>query len=183
MNQNWALNGVDGVDLSIFENIGSLTILFSLKGKILYTNSMCSEELGYHLEDLQEMKIWDLIPKEELKRFKEKITYIQENKDTASLTIDLLNKQADRTAYSSTLSMTKHNGDKMLILGIFRGIIQLDIEQEIIAQKSQLNEEKLMLKRIIEKNPYGVCIFDKKGDYLDSNDNFKHLGGESIRKL
>ncbi len=165
------------IDISIFENIGGIFITFTFDGQLTHTNSQFSDQLGYEFPEIDSLSMWVIVDPKHHKKIRDQILYIGSSHDSASGFVNLRCKNADILQCYYSFSYVLDSDENPLIIGIFREAGQMDYEEQVYEQKSQLASERLMLTSIIEKNPYAIGIFDKEGFLLEGNLEFKQLWG------
>ncbi len=113
----------------LFSDSNDGIFIFNSKFEIIDFNQKAEELLGFKDDILREKKITDLLPKQNIERFLEKIMNLQDNKIT-KFEMDLSN-QLDRTFTVEITANYIEVGQKQLIQIIFRDITQKKIVEEI----------------------------------------------------
>ena len=175
MKTEWRLNNIDP---SIFENMGSFVLIYSPKGKIHYANSLVSQRLGYSLDEIDRMWIVQFFQDHEGSNLMETFCSPLIDGEIRTINIPMKKKNGKIVHIETWLSLvSKNSQDEPIILAVSREKTMRIAEEVLSERESEFLEERLMLSKIIEQNPYAIAIYDAEGYYLHSNKAYKDLWG------
>ncbi|UYP48536.1 hypothetical protein NEF87_004821 [Candidatus Lokiarchaeum ossiferum] len=173
MNTEWRLNNIDP---SIFENMGSFVFIYSPKGKIHYANSLVSQRLGYSLNEIDRMWIYQFFFDEDNSKLIDLFCSPLIDGEIRSINKPLKKKNGKLVHIETWLSLVRKNSqEEPSILAVGREKTSRNAEEVLSERETEYHEERLMLGKIIENNPFAIAIFDAEGYYLHSNQAYKKM--------
>ena len=160
---------------TIFNNAGDGIILVDIESKkFRAANKMLSRMTGYSSEEIINLGVKDIHPKESL-------PYVfgqfeKQAKGVMTLAVNIPVKRKDRSVFYADINsvQTTIHGKKYL-LGIFRDIT----ERKLAEEKLRFSEE--FYRVINENSPLGISVRSNAGLLLSSNDAWKKIWGLSQR--
>ncbi|MEX2367937.1 MAG: PAS domain S-box protein, partial [Balneolaceae bacterium] len=146
-----------------------------MEGHISMANKSFRKLTGYETEELESMKLWSLVPENQIENLKEKLASLQQdegNKKTFELV--LKKRNGDKVEVNVTSRLLTSGGDKMV-----RMLFKNRSRQKRIMQMLEKKTEGF--KRIFEKSTdfiYKVQM-DNGSDFLIAyiSDNFSRITG------
>ncbi len=137
---------------------GFFVIEFS--GKIIYANTAMCRELGFNLEELLSMNIWDIVPTQYLGQHRKRLSKVLRGKSSDIAAEYTVQGKDGEIHYIDVLSAPHYSGPD--IIG-FQGIAH-DITERIRAE-----EEIGNLAKFPNENPFPVLRLNDKGIILFAN--------------
>jgi PAS domain S-box-containing protein len=137
---------VDKSPLSVF--------WISPEGKFTYANETAAEKLGYSLEELMSMHVWDVDPNYPREKRKEQWNMYQEEKE---LKFESEHRRRDGTTFPVRINSY---------------YLAFEDQEMEIAEVEDITERKKrekVLQEIIDKNPLSIQILDKNGYTIKTN--------------
>ncbi len=173
MKEEWRLNCVDP---SIFENMGAFVFIYSPDGKIHYANTLVSQRLGYSLDEIDRMWIHHFYKHENQEELIKKFCSPLIDGEIRTIKYPLKSKDGSHVQIETWLSIANTTPQGIqTILAVGREKASLNAEEVLSERESEFLEERRMLSKIIEQNPYAIAIFDDDGFYLHGNQAYKDL--------
>ena len=168
-----ALLDSDQTFKTIFDNAGDGIVLAEVESKKFRSaNNMLSQMLGYSVEEIINLGVKDIHPKESL-------PYVfgqfeKQAKGEITIAKDIPMKRKDGSVFYADINsvQTTLQGKKYL-LGIFRDIT----ERKLAEEKLRFSEE--FYRVINENSPIGISVRSKTGLLLSSNEAWKKIWGLS----
>ena len=150
---------------TIFNNAGDGIILVEADSKKFRTaNKMLSKMLGYSVEEIINLGVKDIHPKESLPYVISQ--FEKQAKGVITLAVNIPVKRKDGSVFYADINsvQTTLHGKKYL-LGIFRDITERKLAEEILRFSEEFN------RVINEKSPIGISVRSNTGQLLSYNES------------
>ncbi len=113
--------------------------IIELSGQIVTVNKAMCRELGYSEKELLSMKIWDLIPEEELEQYREKLTKILEGRSSGDAAEYAVRGKDGTLHYVEVLSAPHYTGGDIVgFYGIARDLTERKQAHEALHESQRL---------------------------------------------
>lgn len=161
---------------NLFENIDDFLIIFDMDGQLLHCNRSITTRLGYSLDELLDMSIFELYTEEPREKIYRAVA-------TMRLESSTTNNQPLLTAIGTTIpvDMTMLRGSWKKEKAIFAMARDVAGRQET---ENALHESQKMLQLIMDTIPMAVFWKNKDSVYLGGNKTFvNECGFESLKEV
>ncbi|PCH65809.1 MAG: hypothetical protein COC01_09260 [Bacteroidetes bacterium] len=123
------------------ESNDAMLVIDIVNGNIITANNSSADMLGYTLDELMELSVFQLYPKEYLEESSKRIAEVWENKGMVFQDLPLLTKRGDELSVESSGKVLEV-GDRPTIVLYSRDITErLKMEKEIRDQKEEIEEK------------------------------------------
>jgi diguanylate cyclase (GGDEF)-like protein/PAS domain S-box-containing protein len=157
---------------SLFNTIDDFLFILDNDGLILSANLVSQEHLGYSADELESLKVFDLLPPGRKEELETAIANLLDNK-TASCSIPMVTKSGIKIFVESKITKGRW-ANKDVLFCVSRDITwRKEAEEGLFAEKHKF-------KTLTEHSPYAVAMFDKKGTYNYINPKFKEIFGYDL---
>lgn len=150
----------------LFEAVGDFQIVCDMDGRLLHTNTMAIQRLGYSQTDLLEMSLFELYPENLRSGIFELIALLQQE-PSASSSLPLKTRSGGTIPVDMSLVQGKWK-HKQAIVGIARDIANRKKTESALRQSQQ------MLHYIMDTIPISVFWTNHNSVFLGCNKSFFH---------
>lgn len=159
----------------LVDNVQDAIFLVDAEGKIIDTNRLSSERLGYTHEEFAQMWVWDVDIQVSADSFPLLVSTLLGNE---SVTVVGSHKCKDGTLVPVEVTVTAFaEGGQDFLLGVARDITDRE------AAEDAMRASEFKHRIIFENSPLGMVYVDKTGIVLDCNDKFVELIGVPKEQL
>jgi len=162
---------------SIFDNVVDGILIADTQNRKFYTgNKMICELLGYSLEEIKNLKVKDIHPKEDLPYILEH--FKRQASGDYTLAKDIPVERKDGSVFYADINSSPVTLDgKTHLMGIFRDITERKKAEEI------LKESEERYRDLVEKADIAIMIDDREGNFKYFNKKFAELFGYSEKGM
>jgi PAS domain S-box-containing protein len=155
----------------LFDNANDLIQTVNTRGEFLYVNKKWRDTLGYTVEEVRELHIFDVVHPDSHGHFRDVFQKIMSREKVELIEADFISKRGERISLEGNINCRFENGKAVATRAIFRDITERRKKEpaEIIKGGS----EHLKVAELIQ-----ICNFFVPGDSLVTVTNPKGKMGE-----
>ena len=148
----------------LFESTSEIQLFIDIHGQILNTNLKLVEGIDYTEQELQRMKIHDLVPEEYLPGVQDFLLEIQEGRNSSGF-MAVLNKKGQRFVFSYEASIVRDDRGQPTNLIAVRA---KNVTDRVMAEQAMRKSEQLF-NNFMDNYPYAVNIKEISGPFVWGN--------------
>ncbi len=149
---------------SIIETTGSLVVVLDREARIVRHNAACRAATGYTVEDMQDKRIWDLLPPEEAEAVRTVFHDLSAGQFPNSHENHWVAQDGTRRLLSwSNSALLDANGEVEYVIGTGVDITQRRHDED------ELRQSKETLAAVIETSPLAIVSMDLAGKVVSWN--------------
>jgi PAS domain S-box-containing protein len=154
----------------ILENATDLIQAVSPEGKFLYVNPSWRATLGYSLEELEQLTIFDVIHPENQEHCRLALRRLMEGEEVPKLEVAFVTRDGRRRVVEGNVSCRFENGVAVSTRGIFRDVTERkQTEQELIESHEALRAREAAVRSLIDSAISAVLTFSRGGIIESAN--------------
>lgn len=177
---------------ALFEHERDGVAILNLDGSVFEANPKCAEMLGYHHDELMQMRLpdWDA-------RFRpHELDALLGNVGPAGRFFETVHRRKDGSTYAAEVSLSRATwGERTFVIALQRDIserkaaqaelarYQLQLEDLVEQRTREANERSAQLDAIFTLSPDGFVSFDRQGRVNFVNEAFLRMTGLARAEL
>lgn len=161
----------------LFENANDLIQAVSPEGRFLYVNQAWVKTLGYCLDALKEMSVFDIIADESIDHCRSVFDRVMSGENADRIEAVFLTKAGDRITVEGSVSCKFENGAPVRTRAIFRNITERK------QTETALHENEARMRAILNTAVDAIVTCDENGIIESFNRSAEHTfgyGGQSV---
>ena len=161
----------------LFENANDLIQSVGMNGGFVYVNKKWLETLGYSKEEVDELKLTDVLRKDQIPHCMELLQKVCSGESLEEVETVFVSKD-DREIYvDGSVSARFEDGEFVLTRGIFRDVTERrKVEEALLASKASFHN-------IVERSADGIVVVDHTGVVHFVNSALEALLGRNAEEL
>lgn len=159
--------------------------IFMYEGeKFIYANSTSEKLSGYSVEEILQVKFWDLVHPDFRDMVRERGLARQRGESVPSrYEFKVITKDGQERWVDFTATTVRY-GDRLVALGTAFDITERKVaEAELARARQESEKERLRLKAIIEQMGEGLIILDSDGNVVGANQQAQKIFGAKLERI
>ncbi len=161
----------------LFENANDLIQSVDLNGNFVYVNKKWLETLGYSKNEIGQLKLIDILRKDQIPHCMELFKKVCEGKAFENIEVVFVSKDGKEIYVEGNVNPWFKDGKFIATRGIFRDITERKRAEE------KLRESRRHFQRLFNSMADPVVIVDSKGKFLEINDKVEETTGFKREEL
>ncbi len=174
----------------LIENSPEMIHQLHASGKFVHVNQTELQKLGYRLEDMLEMFLWDIVPPEDQLAVKQYVEGLRQRADTTIETVFVAQDESTLDVeIHSTALMDPQTGSLVYSRGFVRDITErkalqreverytIGLEQEVTDRTQQLSESEGRYKALFNLAADSIFVVNKQGQIEAVNERERDMLG------
>ncbi len=160
---------------TIVDNVKEALYVHGLDGKFIDCNQEHLNLTGYTIEELEKLKPWDLLPKNDELKYESRLHILKQNKHLI-FESKIKTKNGQSVPVEISVNLINYKGKKALLKSA------RDITERL-RQKEKLKESEARFRAMADNLPHAIYIHKPGGAFLDTNKKATVMLGYSRSEL